>query len=61
MKVAQALALFDGYEFVTPEHIQEIAVPIIGHRLVMDPQARFSGTTAEGIVEEILKSVTVPA
>ncbi len=61
MKVAQALALFDGYEFVTPEQIQEIAVPIIGHRLVMDPQARFSGTTAEGIVEEILKSITVPA
>jgi MoxR-like ATPase len=61
MKVAQALALFDGHEFVTPEQIQEIAVPVIGHRLVMDPQARFSGTTAEGIVEEILKSITVPA
>ncbi len=61
MKVAQALALFDDYEFVTPEHIREIAVPVIGHRLVMDPQARFSGTTAEGIVEEILKSVTAPA
>ena len=61
MKVAQALALFDGYEFVTPEHIQEIAVPVIGHRLVMDPQARFSGTTAEGIVEEILKTVPAPA
>ena len=61
MKVAQALALFDGYEFVIPEHIQEIAVPVIGHRLVMDPQARFSGITAEGIVEEVLKSVTAPA
>ena len=60
MKVAQALALFDGYEFVTPEHIQEIAMPVIGHRLVMDPQARFSGTTAEGIIIEILKSVTAP-
>ena len=61
MKVAQALALFDDYEFVTPEHIQEIAVPVIGHRLVMDPQAHFSGSTVEGIVEEILKSVTAPA
>ncbi len=61
MKVAQALALFDGYEFVTPEHIQELAVPAIAHRLIIDPQARFSGVTAENIVEEIINSVPVPA
>lgn len=61
MKVAQALALFDGSEFVHPEHIQEIAVPVIAHRIVMDPQARFSGTTAESVVGEILKSVPAPA
>ena len=60
MKIAQALALFDGYEFVTPEHIQELAVSVIAHRLVMEPQARFSGRTATGVVEEILKSVPVP-
>ena len=61
MKTAKALALFDGHEFVTPEHIQEIAVPVIAHRLVMDPQARFAGGTAEGVVEDILKTVPVPA
>lgn len=61
MKIAQALALFDSYEFVTPDHIQELAVSVIAHRLVMEPQARFSGRTAAGVVEEILKSVPVPA
>jgi len=60
MKTAKALALFEGYEFVTPEHIQEIAVPVIAHRMVMDPQARFAGETAEGVVEDILKTVPVP-
>ncbi len=60
MKTAQALALFDGIEFVTPDHIQEIAMPVIAHRMVMDPQARFSGKTAEGIVGEVLKAVPVP-
>lgn len=60
MKIAQALALFDGYEFVTPEHIQELAVAVIAHRLVMEPQARFSGKTAAGAVEDIVKSVSVP-
>jgi len=61
MKAAQALALFDGFEFVTPDQIQELAVPVIAHRLIMEPQARFSGRTARGIVEEIVKQTKVPA
>lgn len=61
MKTAKALAMFDGLEFVTPEHVQEIAVPVIAHRMVMDPQARFSGQSAEGVVEDILKTLPAPA
>lgn len=61
MKTTQALALFDGKEFVTPEHIQEIAVPVIAHRLVMNPQARFSGKTAEFVVKDIIQTLPVPA
>ena len=61
MKAAQALALLDGREFVTPENVQEIAVPVVAHRTVLDPQARFSGATARGIVEDILNNIPVPA
>jgi MoxR-like ATPase len=61
MKTAQALALFDGADFVTPEQIQSLAVSVIAHRLVLEPQARFSGLTARGVVGEILKKLKVPA
>ncbi len=61
MKAAQAIALFDGLDFVTPEQIQELAVPVIAHRLVMEPQARFSGLTARAVVEGVLKRIPVPA
>ena len=61
MKTSQALALFEKHEFVTPEHIQRMSVPVIAHRLVMEPQARFSGQTARGVVEEVLKKIRVPA
>src|SRR5205807_6520328 len=61
MKAAQALALFDGFDFVTPEQIQELAVAVIAHRLVMESQARFSGLTARAVVEEILKKTPVPS
>jgi MoxR-like ATPase len=61
MKAAQALALFDGLDFVMPEQIQELAVPVIAHRLVMEPQARFAGQTARSVVEEVVKKIRVPA
>jgi MoxR-like ATPase len=60
MKVAQALALFDGQEFVTPEPVQELAIPVMAHRLVMEPQAKFSGQTATGVVREVVQKVRVP-
>jgi MoxR-like ATPase len=60
MKAAQALALFDGIAYVTPEHIQEIAVPVIAHRLKIDSQAYFSGLSGENIVKEILREIDAP-
>jgi MoxR-like ATPase len=61
MKTAQALALFDGMTFVTSEHIRdELAVPVIAHRLKLDSQARFSGLTGDRIIEEILTQIEVP-
>ena len=61
MKTAQTLALFDGLDYVSPDQIRELAVPVIAHRLGMEPQARFSGRTAVGVLEELLKRVPVPA
>ncbi len=60
MRLAQALAMFDGLEFVTPDHVQEGAVSVIAHRLVLDPESKFSGTTAPAVVEDILKDSPVP-
>jgi MoxR-like ATPase len=61
MKTAQALALFEGGDFVAPEQIQALAVPVIAHRLVLEPQARFSGLTARGVVEDVVRKLRVPA
>jgi MoxR-like ATPase len=61
MKAAQALALFDGMDFVTPDHIQELAIAVIAHRLMLDSQARLAGITQTGVVENALRTVPVPA
>ena len=53
MKAAQALALFDGLEFVTPDQIQEVAVPVMAHRLALDAHAALRAllATEQTIVE----------
>src|SRR5213594_2928222 len=61
MAAAQAIALLDGQPFVSPEQVQEIAGPVIAHRLAVDPQARFAGLAGAAVVEEIVKTVPVPA
>ncbi|NKB37070.1 MAG: AAA domain-containing protein [Gammaproteobacteria bacterium] len=60
MKAAQALATFDNMSFVTPEHIQEIAIPVLAHRLILNSQSTFSGISEKTIVSDILKQVAVP-
>lgn len=60
MKAAQALALFDGMDYVSPDHVQEIAIPVISHRLMMNSQSRFSGNSSDQIIEEILSKTPVP-
>jgi len=54
MKCSQALALIRGQEYVTPDLIQELAPPVIAHRLALDSDAEFSGGSADQTVHEIL-------
>ncbi|MDZ7754433.1 MAG: MoxR family ATPase [Gammaproteobacteria bacterium] len=60
MKTAQGLALCDGLDYVTPDQIQELADPVLSHRLALDPQARYAGATAAAVVDEVLERVPVP-
>lgn len=60
-RMGQALALVLGDDYVKPDHIRDMAVPVLAHRLVLDPQAKFSGATAQDVVADVLKSVPVPA
>ncbi len=60
VKASQALALLDGMEFVAPDHLHEMAVPIIAHRLVIEPTANFSGVTGEAIIRDLLHDNPIP-
>lgn len=61
MKISQAISIFEGRDFVTPETIQSIATDVIAHRLVISPEAKFNGLTNQKIITDILADTTVPA
>ncbi|MDR0488384.1 MAG: MoxR family ATPase [Propionibacteriaceae bacterium] len=59
-RAAKVWAASQGREYVLPEDIQELAGPVLSHRLVLDPEAEFAGATASQIVGRILTEVPAP-
>ena len=60
MKVSQAMAMFEGSEYVTPEIIQKMAADVIAPRLVLEPEARFAGLSARQLVMDLIAQTPVP-
>ena len=59
-RAAQAISLIRGRTYATPDDVQELALPVLGHRIILSASARMSGQTPESIVKSILESTTVP-
>jgi len=59
-RAAQAAAVLAGREFVTPDDVKALAIPVLAHRLVVDIDRGLRGTTAEGVLAEILDSIPAP-
>ena len=59
-RAAKVWAAMEGRDYVTPDDVQYLAVPVLSHRLLLTGQARFSGKSAESVVREVFSSVEVP-
>jgi MoxR-like ATPase len=59
LKCARARALLDGRHYFTHEDVQEVALPVLGHRLILRPEAEVEGKRVADVVEELLSSVPV--
>ncbi len=60
LRASQGCALLSGRDYVLPEDVKLMAVPVLAHRLVLSPEARMKGQTADGILSALLSSVPVP-
>lgn len=59
MKASRAYALLKGREFVTHDDVQSICRPVLGHRLIMRPEAEMDGRTVDGIIQQVIQRVPV--
>ena len=59
-RAAQAQAVLHGQDYVSPQNVQDLVVPILAHRLRLSHQAKYAGKTAAQLIMEVLNMIEVP-
>lgn len=57
---AKAEALLDGKDFVTPQHVKNVAYDVLRHRLILSYEAEAEKVTSDDVIKEILSKVPAP-
>ena len=60
LRAAKANATLEGRDFVIPEDVQEMLLPVLRHRVQLDPAAEVEGIAVDQALQRTLQSVTVP-
>jgi MoxR-like ATPase len=60
LNASKALAAIRGRDFVTPEEIKMLAVPVLCHRLILTPEKEMEGLQIEEVIKQIVNKIEVP-
>lgn len=60
VKTAKAVAAVNGRDFVTPDDIRRVSVPVLNHRIILNPEREIEGVETEDVINEIINAVEVP-
>ena len=61
VRCAKTWAAADGRTHVIPDDIKDLAHPVLGHRILLDAEAQFTGVTSAQVVDHLLDVVAPPA
>jgi len=56
----RALAILRGRDFITPDDIKEMALPVLIHRVTLSPEAEMEGTTLMDVLKRLFEKIEVP-
>ena len=57
---SRACAVLSGRDFVTPDDIKSMAVPVLEHRLILRPEFEIEGLSVPEVIQQILQQIAVP-
>ncbi len=57
---SKTLAAMAGRDFVTPDDVQQLAVPVLAHRLMLTNEAKLAGQDAQSILTQLMDTLPVP-
>ncbi|WP_353988387.1 AAA family ATPase [Ruicaihuangia caeni] len=60
LAASKAWAWLQGFDAITPDHVQAMALPVLRHRLQLRPEAELEGVSADSILRSIMQQVQVP-
>jgi MoxR-like ATPase len=60
LQAAKALAVLRAHDYVTPDEIQLIALPVLRHRVRLTPEAEIEGLTPDGCLQSLIAQVEIP-
>jgi MoxR-like ATPase len=60
MNSAKAIAAMQGRDFVTPDDIREVVIPVLRHRIILAPDKEMEGVTEDEVIRQIIQSMDVP-
>ena len=60
LMASRAHAAIQGRDFVTPDDIRELAVPVLAHRQLLRPEFELEGLTSAEVIQQILAEIPVP-
>jgi MoxR-like ATPase len=60
LAASKAWAWLNGFDAITPDHVQAMALPVMRHRIQLRPEAELEGVSADTIVRSVLQQVQVP-
>jgi MoxR-like ATPase len=59
-RACQAYAALHGRDYVLPDDVKDLAVPVLAHRIIVSPEARLRELGADRIIQDIIHSLPVP-
>jgi MoxR-like ATPase len=61
VRAAKTWAAADGRGYVVPDDLKELVVPVFSHRILLNPEAEFSGSNVEDVIARIVATIRPPA